>query len=600
MKKILLLVSVFVFTLNFAKADVAIPEAPVSVKIELYAARELILIAIKNNSRTLQTVMFTPGNSMNLLNTIAFRERVAAGEEKSIELKIGSVEGIKLPLVLDYKVAYVREETKGRAELFTPVKFYIKNRAGDFIESDSSALQLAQVPAIDRNVRVEPSTIDLGAGIQVETTLGNRAFVVHNGTPEEENSPIVPVRAELPSVLADRIPLNSLPTNIEIPTGPILPAPRRAEINVLEKNFAEKGKECDPLGLFTCFMGQLRFTNPKTINIPTPAAWGYRVELWASKTIFGATVNYLAASTETDGTGEWVIRMAKKDAPDFSKVIFKPINRFIQVVHPSTMKPYQYQDFVQREVYKKSLYKGASEESVAIIYNLASKLWVRLTNGKINPLYGFGPYTIAYPNAMTINGQPTPCTYKDAEGMKHPWSCALSAPNGAIYLIPGHDNADTVVHELGHKIHRQFWGKFPQGSGGSHSLYGCYNKALAIVEGFANFLAVWAKSTSKDDTAAWFHGENVETFRNGACFKAENELAVTGMLWDLYDTQQETQYGDGMSDQTSFYSDTNSIGHFLGNGVQPGAPDYLNALLKNHAGDPQILRGLFLLNNVLF
>ena len=126
---------------------------------------------------------------------------------------------------------------------------------------------------------------------------------------------------------------------------------------------------------------------------------------------------------------------------------------------------------------------GGDYNGVGELVDAAMNLWSRLYwDGGIDPVPS-EPLALYFPNTWDDCG--------DGSGV--PWSCANA--NGEIWLTAAHGtDAPVVVHEMAHQLNNKFWGgKRPAGTGGSHTLNGCYPTRLgmALREGFANFLPAW-------------------------------------------------------------------------------------------------------------
>ena len=186
-------------------------------------------------------------------------------------------------------------------------------------------------------------------------------------------------------------------------------------------------------------------------------------------------------------------------------------------------------------------------------------MWSRLYwDGNIDPVPA-DPIKLYFPN-----------TWYNCGG-NSPWSCANSS--GEIWLIATHGRqADTVVHELAHQLNNKFWNnKRPAGSGGSHTLSGCYPDRLgmALREGFANFMPAWVGYPSRNvadggfSSGRWALGLDAEKRTSPPnCSKGwENETWVARTFWDLHD-----KHSDG-DDILWFIHKGAVISLYLGNGV---------------------------------
>lgn len=102
---------------------------------------------------------------------------------------------------------------------------------------------------------------------------------------------------------------------------------------------------------------------------------------------------------------------------------------------------------------------------------------------------------------------------------------------------------DIMAHEIGHAIYDM--AKIGTFGVGEHYIDKCYNKALALSEGWASFFSAWL-NISPDDPDAKFeymvprrapiHVENVP---DDVCFSQKNEWRVFAFLWDLIDRNDD-------------------------------------------------------------
>jgi hypothetical protein len=203
---------------------------------------------------------------------------------------------------------------------------------------------------------------------------------------------------------------------------------------------------------------------------------------------------------------------------------------------------------------------GGSVRGLGEIYYQGMYLWSKLYwEGEINPLRD-SSIKVYFPNT----------TYDCGDGTGSPWSCA--SKDGRIWFIPAHATRNGVIqHELSHQINYQFWGNvLPPGAGGSHSLGSCYNKGLALTEGFANFMVFWAQSGRGDDPSSPAFDFRPEDPSSFACDSPldTNESWVAANFWDLHDTR-----GDS-SDNLWFIHPGAVPGIFLRSGMKAGMSDF--------------------------
>ncbi len=204
---------------------------------------------------------------------------------------------------------------------------------------------------------------------------------------------------------------------------------------------------------------------------------------------------------------------------------------------------------------------GGAYNGVGELVDAAMYLWSRIYwDGGINPVPA-SPIKFYFPNTWDDCG--------DGSGV--PWSCANTS--GEIWLIAAHGTqAEVVVHEMGHQLNNKYWAnKRPAGSGGSHTLNGCYSTRLgmALREGFANFLPAWVGYPVRNvadggfGAGRWaldFDSESRSGLPNCAS-GWQNEVWVARTFWDLHDTRAD---GD---DILWFNHRGAVISLYLGNGI---------------------------------
>lgn len=115
---------------------------------------------------------------------------------------------------------------------------------------------------------------------------------------------------------------------------------------------------------------------------------------------------------------------------------------------------------------------------------------------------------------------------------------------GTVHVTRG-DHWDVVGHELGHAIYDEAdigaWG------GGPHRIDECYTSRLALSEGWASFFSAWLK-IGRDDRDAQFEYMvprraplRIEHVPEDVCAGQTNEWRVTAFLWDVYDTNRDSE-----------------------------------------------------------
>ncbi|TDA41774.1 MAG: hypothetical protein DSO07_02815, partial [Thermoproteota archaeon] len=163
-----------------------------------------------------------------------------------------------------------------------------------------------------------------------------------------------------------------------------------------------------------------------------------------------------------------------------------------------------------------------------------------------------------------------------------PYSTGYDRNNKIIYICGNSNNEHhkypgIILHEYGHHIANSVWsGKpytFDCSSGGGH--YWCEDgedTRLSWSEGWAHFFSCAARgenSISGNEYCCW-SVINAETgdvtlpalplqpcdgcaYCNANSLGKDNEISVAGILWDLYDSQNDDQDGDGIGDEISNY-----------------------------------------------
>lgn len=138
--------------------------------------------------------------------------------------------------------------------------------------------------------------------------------------------------------------------------------------------------------------------------------------------------------------------------------------------------------------------------------------------------------TVYFPNNVEDCGMP--------DGK--PWSCAWG---NEIWIKSSHATSKVLQHELGHQLMFKYWdGGSPSGSGKPHNWDQCVNAGVALSEGFADFMLVWANLNINQNpsTFGFTNIEHPESF--GACTtKNQNEAWVAANFWDFYDSLSDNK-----------------------------------------------------------
>ena len=210
---------------------------------------------------------------------------------------------------------------------------------------------------------------------------------------------------------------------------------------------------------------------------------------------------------------------------------------------------------------------GGTYNGLGELVNSAMTMWSRLYwDAGIDPVAS-APIKFFFPNTW----------YDCGDGSNSPWSCA-TFEGDQIWLIASHGvQGDVVNHEMGHALQAKFWnGNRADGSGGSHSLNGCYPNrlGLALGEGFANFMGAWVGYPERNQADGSFGSGiwalNFDPEQRTAppnCANGwENETWVARTFWDLHDT-----HADG-DDILWFNHKGAVISLFLSNGLTSNGP----------------------------
>lgn len=177
---------------------------------------------------------------------------------------------------------------------------------------------------------------------------------------------------------------------------------------------------------------------------------------------------------------------------------------------------------------------GGQYNGVGELVESAGFMWSRLYwAGGINPVPA-NPLNVFFPN-----------TFHNCSGGNTPWSCANTA--GDIWLIPAHGIlSEVVTHEFAHQLNNKYWdGRRPAGSGGEHTLNGCYPDRLgmALREGFADFMPGWVGYPNRNvadngfGAGRWSLSYDLESRTSPPnCLSGyTNEIWVARTFWDLHD-----------------------------------------------------------------
>ena len=213
---------------------------------------------------------------------------------------------------------------------------------------------------------------------------------------------------------------------------------------------------------------------------------------------------------------------------------------------------------------------GGTLAGLGDIHNSAYLYWWKFTANGINPERS-DPIRLFFPN-----------TWENCGGTS-PWSCA--SLDGDIWLIAAHTDDFVIQHELSHQTNNEFWNnQRPDGAGGEHNIFNCYNDGLALREGYANAVPHWVldgENSTNPTAAGWtFSLESPPTA--SVCNGDTNEVWVAGVFWDLLD-----RHADGQ-DILYFNNAAEVFGIYLNAGVKDGIKNYRtnyrNAASSGHEG----------------
>jgi hypothetical protein len=306
-----------------------------------------------------------------------------------------------------------------------------------------------------------------------------------------------------------------------------------------EKNAGKAGMEKAPPGFSHTISGI--FSTKWSSDHALHSGFGFRVEAWTDET---GSWKFLA-SDWVQANGSWTLNVpnSKGFLGNRLSVYYRSYNDYYAPQNQSGGK-YSWVDPLWTSIpanfstgHRYADTDGGSYNGVGELVDAAMTMWSRLYwDGGINPVPS-SALKLYFPN-----------TWENCGGSS-PWSCANTS--GEIWLIAAHGTqADVVVHEMSHQLNNKFWGnKRPAGSGGSHTLDGCYSSRLgmALREGFADFMPAWVGYPNRNTTdggfssGRWALGLDPESrFSPPNCTNGwENETWVAHTFWDLHDTRSD-------------------------------------------------------------
>jgi hypothetical protein len=293
--------------------------------------------------------------------------------------------------------------------------------------------------------------------------------------------------------------------------------------------------------------------------------FGFRVEAWTNET--GSWKKLASDWVQANGTWSLGVPSSLGFQGKLLRMLYRSYNDYYAPQNQAGSK-YSWRDpdalNIGATYYAGHRYAdtdGGTYNGVGELVDAAMNMWSRLYwDGGINPVPS-SPIKFYFPNTW----------YDCGDGSGVPWSCANTS--GEIWLIASHGTqADVVTHEMGHQLNNKYWNnKRPAGSGGSHTLTGCYPSRLgmALREGFANFMPAWVGYPGRSvadggfSSGRWALDYDAESrFSPPNCANGwENEVWVARTFWDLHDTRSD---GD---DILWFIHKGAVISLFLSNGI---------------------------------
>jgi hypothetical protein len=286
-----------------------------------------------------------------------------------------------------------------------------------------------------------------------------------------------------------------------------------------------------------------RFSTKWSSDHSLHPGFGFKAEAWTNET--GAWKKLAGGWVEVDGTWQLLVPSILGYQGKHLRMVYLSHNTYYAPQDQSGNK-YAWRDPDQLNIsttfnagHRYADTDGGAYNGVGELVEAAMFMWSRLYwDGGVNPVPA-SPVKLYFPNTW----------YDCGDGSGSPWSCANTS--GEIWLIAAHGTrAEVVNHELAHQLNNKYWAnKRPAGSGGSHSLTGCYPTRLgmALREGFADFIPGWVGYPSRNvaeggfSSGRWSLGYDPENrFSPPTCANGwENELWVARTFWDLHDARSD-------------------------------------------------------------
>ncbi len=207
-------------------------------------------------------------------------------------------------------------------------------------------------------------------------------------------------------------------------------------------------------------------------------------------------------------------------------------------------------------------------------------------------LDGYKKWKQSRPNPADLPGGPVQVVLKALD-----FNTLYSKSDWCIYINDSIDvnqrwphtwNKSTILHEYAHRIGHM--NLFFRDGGGSHTLYGLYPVGLSSSEGWAHFWSAHVLGSQISMTywnefydSTWFNLENGEydlVPRTGSvnAMTKYNEGAIAGMLWDIYDSNDDDYSSQSdWGDTTLPHTPNDGRGDTLYDGID----NILTALMDN-------------------
>ena len=551
--------------------------APVDVSVESRLARYgSSFLHVTNRGRETYRMYFLPGPA----GTVTFRPVLIAlepGATADLNLgQLGLADGVQVFDVNSIVSALSPDQRPtGEGQVMTgPTLYEVLVVDSIFVRKTTyEAAFLARRQPIrgDSN----PARIDFGGGYISSRAIGALAF---ESAPLDPATRFTPVDLPSPVDMADMVP-KQLP---DFSVAPMMQLAPEMEANMTASANAP----------FGTIQGKLFLKVPSGNN----PAWGWNVRAWQQ---IGSTW-FQVGSAWVKGNGDWSLDFAFPPFPGIKvRIEYQPANRFVQL-QDENANVYTWGDswtftgpITDIGWRSLNLTKTGDAPGIDVIYQAATALWRRFKVDGMNAVRD-QPIQITFPNTSTST-----CPQVDASNNPIPWSCS-DAGNGQIWLISKHAKPGVVQHEIAHSIHSYYWnGSMPNGSGGQHTLKGCFNPGMALTEGFANFMPYWVQfERDNPGPQEAFLGYNIENPGPGFCPSASNEVRVSATFWDVYDT-----HNDGVAptaDTWNFFHHGAAVGTFLNNSGHNSMTEYwgvYTSILGGNMISP--IFETFLLNTIL-